>query len=402
MGSDGTVTILAYSGAVATPNAYLGDPANFENPVPSPSVTTTVSDCVVIRFWENTPGHDWTAPGGVTTRFQVTDNSVRGHRILAADEPKAVAGSTGAKSATPSGATQGVGWTVALEQSNTAPNAPILTAPAANAIIDRNSVQRFDWDFSDPDPGDSQSKYDLRYRLIGDAWTTVTDTTPTTFRDFAAATFADGDYEWQVLTYDAQGVAGSWSGSSFFTAADAPAAPTITAPTSGATVSSSETVTWSTPNQDAYQVQVLDGSTVVSDTGQVTSSTTRSITQEFPTNNVARTIQVRVRYGGLWSQWYTISVTVSFTPPETPVVTLAPDAATGSMTVSIVNPAPGAGVPATSYNDVYIDDGDGEERKATMLAPNTAWTYWTPRSGRDYDGSVSVTAVGDNGTAASS
>ena len=49
---------------------------------------------------------------------------------------------------------------------NTAPNAPALTSPAAGATLDRNITQRFAWNFNDPDAGDTQSAYEIRYQKI--------------------------------------------------------------------------------------------------------------------------------------------------------------------------------------------------------------------------------------------
>lgn len=291
---------------------------------------------------------------------------------------------------------------------NAAPNAPSLTAPADGATIDRNSTQRFDWDFSDPDAGDSQSKYDLRYRVVGTStWTDVTGSTPDTFHDFAAGTFAAGNYEWQVRTYDAQGVVGPYSGSAFFTAADPTGVPTIADPTSGSTVSADPAmVSWSTAGgQDAYQLRRVadnagspDTTTVYYDTGQVNSTTAWSASVPFETNNRYEHIQVRVLLDGLWSSWASIRVLVSYTPPAAPVVTLSVDNGTGSLWVDITNPTPGSGEPTAAYNAVEVDDGDGWERKATMLQPNYGWRYWTPVSGRDYSGNVRVVTYGDNGT----
>lgn len=300
--------------------------------------------------------------------------------------------------------------TVEAGSFNAAPNAPILTAPADGSTIDRNITQRFDWDFSDPDTGDSQSKYDLRYRVVGTStWTEVTGTTPNTFHDLAAGTFSAGDYEWQVRTYDAQGAVGPYSGSSFFTAATAPSEPTITDPINGATVGQNETVTWSAPDQAAYQLRrvadnagAADTATVYEDSGEVVSATARSRAVTFATNDRYEHVQVRIKDNGLWSAWASVRVQVSWTPPPTPVVSLLADDDAGSLIVTVTNPAPGAGEPAVSYNDIFVDDGNGEFRAATMVTPNTSWTYHLPVSGRDYAGSVRVEAVADNGITASS
>lgn len=259
-----------------------------------------------------------------------------------------------------------------------------------------------------PDPGDSQSKFDLRYRLIGaPSWTDVTGTTPNQFWDAVGGTFAAGDYEWQVRTYDSQGAVGPYSASGFFTAAPAPAAPTITAPTSGATVAITDTLTWSTPDQDAYQVRrvadnagTADTATVYWDTGVATDATTRTLPVAFPTNNRWEWLQVRVKDGGLWSPWASVRVQVSWTPPPVPTVTLVSDAGTASIGVIITNPAPGEGEPTVAYNDVYVSaPGYPEKRLATLVPPNSTWTFRTPAlDGTPY--TFRVEAVATNGTTA--
>jgi hypothetical protein len=287
---------------------------------------------------------------------------------------------------------------------NAAPNAPTLTGPANNATIDLTAVQRFSWTFSDPDAGDSQSKFDLQYRIGAGSWTTATGTTPNQFNDFAANTFAANTYEWQVRTYDSQGVVGPWSSSFFFTAANPPSAPTITAPISGGTIGvTPTTVTWSFPTQQAWQVRrvadsagAADATTIYYDSGQVTDTITRALSLAFPTNSRYEHIQVRIRSSGLWSTWADVRVQVSYTPPTAPTMTATFNTATASVAVVITNPAGGT---AVSYNDVYRNDGSGEIRIATSVAANGTFTDWTPAAGVNI---YRIVAVGTNGTSTSS
>lgn len=286
---------------------------------------------------------------------------------------------------------------------NVAPNSPILTAPIGSAIIDLGAVQTFAWTFSDDDPGDSQSAYDLRYRLIGaGSWTTVSATTPVNSRDIAASTFTAGDYEWQVRTYDALGTVGTYCSSAFFTAAVRPPAPSITAPADGATVSNTQNVTWSAPAQTAYQLRTVadasglpDPGTVYFDTGEVADSIARSLSVDFPVNNRTEHVQVRVKNAGLWSPWATITVTASYTSPAAPTFTVTVDDATASILVTITNPA---STPAAVSNAVYVreasDPGYGQ-RMANGLPPNTAWAFRSPASGIEYE--FRVLCTGDNG-----
>jgi hypothetical protein len=299
---------------------------------------------------------------------------------------------------------------IGLAPSNTAPNAPTLTSMTGSVTINRAAINRASHTFSDNDAADSQSQFNHYHRLVGaPTWTTITQVTPNQFYDFPASYFAAGNYERQVETYDSLGVLGARSSSSFFTAADAPAGPTITYPTNGQSVEQFETVTWSTPNQDSYQVRRVadlagapDGTTIYYDSGEIASSA-RSLALEFETNNRTEHVQVRSKFGGLWSEWASVAISVATTSPPTPQREIQPDPASGSLLVVIGNPAPSGGDPAAVHNDVYVNDGDGEERRATLQATNATWRYWTPKSGRDYTtGSIRIVAVAANGSTASS
>lgn len=299
---------------------------------------------------------------------------------------------------------------VGLRPSNVAPNAPSLIKPVGSTVVNRGAAIRCQWTFSDPNPGDVQSAYELRYRLTGAAsWTTVGASVFFTIHDLPAGTLAAGDYEWQVKTADALGVWGPWSPSGFFTADDPPPGPTITAPVDGATVDQTETVTWSTPDQDVYELRrvadnagVPDETTVYWTSGEVAETSTRSRQVTFETNTRAEHVQLRVKHDGLWSTWATIAVTVSYTAPPVPSFTVSADTATGSLLIQVTNPASTGEEPDTAYNDVYVDDGAGEVRRAAGVAPGGSWRNWTPVSGRDYSAAVRVVAVGDNGITSSS
>lgn len=292
---------------------------------------------------------------------------------------------------------------------NSTPNAPIPLTLIDDEVIDRAITNRAAWEFSDPDAGDSQSKYDLRYRLVGaPSWTTVSGTTPNSFHDFAGGSLAAGDYEWQVRTYDAQGLVGPYSSSEFFTAADRPGQPTITAPVNNASIPlPDQVVEWSAPGQDTYQLRrVADNAgapntaVIYQDTGEVNSSGARSRAVTFAVNNRVEHVQVRVKNDGLWSAWASVRVTVSYTQPAGARVTVTVDDQAGSLTVAMTNPTPVGDQPAASHHDVLIDDGDGHGmvRKARDVPAGSAWTYHRPRGGWDYAGRIAVITYGTNGT----
>lgn len=295
---------------------------------------------------------------------------------------------------------------------NQSPNAPTLTTLVDGSTVDINATNRAAHQFNDPDTGDSQSAFDHRYRPIGAAtWTSAYVVSPNQWVDYPAGTFADAvDYERQVRTYDALGIVGPWSPSGFFTGAVRPPSPTITDPANGATIGADEhLVKWSTPNQDAYQLQVLDGATVVYDTGAVrgnAGSTARSHLTPYPTNDVTRDTQVRYEDAGLWSAWYTVTNPVSYTRPPTPTLSIAASNSEGAVSVTLTNPTPATGEPAVSYNNMHVRDTSGRDRYRPAdgirfrkeLPLNPTVLDHLAASGVNYE--YRAEAVGSNGTTA--
>lgn len=303
---------------------------------------------------------------------------------------------------------------VAITKANNPPNAPALNFPAH---VNAAATNRLPWTFSDPDAGDSQSAFNLYYRAQGaSTWTKVAQSTPNNWWDAPAGTFTAGTtYEGQVETYDSQGVLGARSTSTFFDAQQPPDGPAIIDPANGQTIpADSYTGVISAPTVDASEWTLyaddgagnIDTATILHGPVTVTPADgdVRRYTFTGLANNVPVWWSVRTEDSGLWSApTQDVRTPVSYAPPPAPTFTVDLDPASGSALISITNPAPAPGEPSVSYNDVYIDDGNGKgfERKVTLLQPNTAWRYWTPPSGFDPAGNVRVTAVATNGTTAS-
>lgn len=309
-------------------------------------------------------------------------------------------------------------WVHDAEVVNDPPAAPSLSAPVAGVTIDTTVTQRFEWAFSDPNVGDAQSAYDLRYRAVGGpTWTTVSETTPNEHRDFTAATFVDGtSYEWQVRTYDDLGTQGPWSGSANFTGGGPPDAPTITAPANLGTVSTSmQLVTWSTSEQEAYQLRTVadsggtpDTGTVYFDTGTVVSTSARSRSVEFPVNPRTEHIQIRVRFAGIWSTWASIEVAVSYTVPPATTVTPSAYAPAECITITAVADAPTGGEPTPTGFDLFVrvaaggtpdlqrKVGDDGIRIAAGLAMGASFIDYRAVGTRTYEYRAKV--YGDNDT----
>lgn len=348
--------------------------------------------------------------GGFTERGRVSTTVSGSDRVMAVGDAAAPAGSVAARTATTSGSRRTHAQVVVLKVGNQEPNAPILTAPADGATLDRSVGQTFSWTFSDPDAGDSQADAELRHRQTGTTpWTTITGLGVSTSTVIAAGTFADATtYEWQVRTADSLGLWGPWSGSSTFTAEEAPPAPTITDPANLGTINSDPyTVAWSTPVQEAYQVRTVadaagspDPATVYEDSGEVVSTTARSRSMPFPVNGRTEHVQVRIRADGLWSPWTSVQITISYTPPAAPTATVTADIPEGAVSIAATHPAPAGSEPTVVAMDIYrrltADGGDGVLLPGAVgLAPGATHIDWTVASGAAYE--YRVRAIGDNG-----
>lgn len=410
-GYDDTYGIaVAYSGVSATDPIVDSD---FHVTHSRHSGKATIGDVavskggVVVAFaTDYTMTQQWSTATGFTERADTLGMAL-------SDRTFAKAGYAGVRTveATPT-STRCAKWVqacaISLRAANVAPNAPALAAPLTGAVLDREQGHRFSWAFSD-DEGDTQSAYDLRYKLVtGTTWTTLSAMSPSAFADVAPGTFDPGEYEWQVRTTDQGDLVGPFSASNTFTAITPPDAPVITAPTSGGTVNSNEyVVTWTATSQEAFQVRTLgdaadqtpDESVVHTDSGEVVNASLRTHTTTFAENGRVEHVQVRVRLNGLWSPWASHRATVTYTPPATPAFFISVRAEVGAIDVICQNPVPTGGQPDVAYNEVWVDDGDGLTLRATNLPPNTTWRYLTARSGVTYSPTnVRVKAIGVNGS----
>lgn len=405
------VVIAAYTGVDTTgPIDVSGGATGQSDTLTAPSVTTTVESTRVIACAGTENAASWTAgPSGTAVRL-LLDGVTNTYNVGLglADYPQTLAEATGTKSFTVDKSTsRWAAQQVALvPKPNTPPDAPTQTNPVAGASIDRASTERFTWDFSDPDTGDSQSKFDLQIRPQGSAVldVDVTEETPNEYHDLAGGTLTAGDYEWRVRTYDAEGAQGPWSGWEPFSAADTPDAPTITDPTSGQTIPTDPyTVEWSAAYQDAYQLRRVsddsgspDTSDVLLDTGTVASGSARARAVDFPDNNQWEHVQVRVERGGLWSSWDSVRVEVSYTAPAVPAATVVENDPTGAMSVLVNNGA----WPVDVSTPVFTGTGDGDIVGPTATDGTTDSHDWeavcvaTAADGGTFDVSVDGTVVG--------
>lgn len=344
---DDTATVAAANRAVECPSV-------------SPAGDGGVIVCICETAGTLGSGADaWTPPSGMTTAGNV--NLASGQFIaIGAAYLARTTGATGARTGTLDIDTSAsnfysheVGVTLVLAEPNLAPTSATPLYPDGGITVPFDEPTACTWLFNDPDSGDYQSKADFRHRLVGaGSWTTIL--TAVTLSDtylIPASTYADGDdVEWQVLTYDAAGeVAADWSPSAFFTAGLTPAAPTITSHSNDDIIgSSTATLTW-TGSGDEFQVRKVgddgagspDTATVFFDTGWVVEPGVLSYGLTFPVNDRTEHLQVRRKVSGLASGWASVRVSVSYTPPMAPDVTVTVhqvDGVDAALLVTVSNP----------------------------------------------------------------
>lgn len=281
---------------------------------------------------------------------------------------------------------------------NVAPTMPTNLSPSGGTPKDRGSAIRLSWQHNDAN-NDPQSQFDLQWRLQGEAtWNDVSQVTVNNYWDAPGGTFPQGTIEWRVRTYDQEGLSSPYSDIQTFFAGDKPANPTITAPANGAIVPvANPVVQWSSVGQTAYHVKVLDTNNNLLWEVQAISTNKAQTIQYSLANNTDYKIQVAIKNAdNLWSDFVTVNIHVSYTPPAVPIVTTTKGE--GIITISIDNPTPSGTQPNVSYNDLYRRK-QGESnwiRIATNIPADASFVDYTPASGQVYQ--YLVRAWGDNGT----
>jgi hypothetical protein len=311
---------------------------------------------------------------------------------------------------------------------NTAPSASTWATAAGAADVAASLL--VDWNFVDPDAGDTQSAYALR-RQIGTGaysyWNAATSTwgatevkniTSTSQVTLAAGWGADidPDYKFAVKAWDAADAVGPY-GSELVVTPSALVNPTLTAPAAAAVLSTSATTaTWTVAQQQAYRLRLYNstGVTTLWDSGWVTDTVARARSIDFVLAN-STTYQAGIQTRNAESLASTEArntFSVSYTAPATPTLTTVAGTPAGAITITITNPTPTGSQPAVSSNELWVrvaagGSADGERpvggtgvRIRTGLANNAAVIDWAAASGRNYQ--YLVRAIGANGTTADS
>jgi hypothetical protein len=283
---------------------------------------------------------------------------------------------------------------------NKPPGAPTNLVPEGGAQRDRTQTTTFSWQHND---ADGQSAYDFRWRLQGNELWNESGKISTTSKNrvIAANTFPQGPIEWQVRTYDQESLVGPWSATAIFSATEPSDAPVITDPVMNEIIPTSRiNVTWTAPEQEEYELQLVQGGTILWSETQVSNNRVVEIPYDL-INNTTYVIRLRTKLSAeLWSAWAETTFNTSFTTPAEPIVELFEWHEEGAIDVRINNPVTGAvGEPNVIYNDIYrriYGTDDPYMRIATGVSNNGVFRDYTPASGVTYQ--YYVRAWGDNTT----
>lgn len=245
------------------------------------------------------------------------------------------------------------------------PHAPTNLSPASTTI-DADLDRTLTWKYNTADSS-RQHKYELRYRLVGDAsWTTTGElTSAAPSHVLPGGTLPNGAlYEWQVRTWGQSPVAGPWSTSALLTTSSTPLV-TVIAPDTLITTSR-VTAAWdffdaegTTQTQWRARLLSASGDQLELRTGSDAASTTDFTTPVAD----ASTYQVGVSArdsSGLWSAEAFSTFDVAFALPPTPTVDVAWDVGSGSAVLTIDNPPENELQVPVAFNRVWraINDGD--------------------------------------------
>jgi len=287
---------------------------------------------------------------------------------------------------------------------NNAPNAPALTA---KSNCDATVAQIFNWVFSDPDAGDSQTAYELICTRVSDGAvmkdTAQVSSTASTY-SLPANTLANGiQYQWKVRAWDTSNVAGTYSSLGTFTTALAPTVVISSPATDGIVLATNGVVAGftfhsNTLTQGSYQVRLTDNNdNQLWSSGQL-SGTNNLLTIPYSLLNLT-SYKLKIT---VWDTYGLQSIEVvrlfstSFTPPAVPVLSHVDDNIKGQITLSISNPVPTGSQPAVDHNDIYRMASNETiwTRVATGIPNNGSYTDYSPQSGMNYQ--YQAIAIGVN------
>lgn len=194
--------------------------------------------------------------------------------------------------------------TVTFNNVSTVDATPTVTGVSPNGTVGYGDVS-FSWLYSIT-TGTPQRAYEIRYKVDGGAYVT-------TGKVISSATQAtvnvptSGTVDWSVRAYNQDDVASDWSSDLTFVNIAPPQAPTITS----ISATSRPVITWSSADQIAYQVQILNNGNVLEDSGMIYSGSNSYTSDEYyPDGTYLVKIRIVNQYGRT-SDWASSEFTLT-------------------------------------------------------------------------------------------
>ena len=266
-----------------------------------------------------------------------------------------------------------------------APQPPTNLSPSSEVKM-QDSIIRFSWLFKTEAQEDSQSKFDLQWSSNGgQTWNTITQTTTNQYYDMPTNTLPVGSIVWRVRTYNLDGLASEYSEQAAITIAGKPDTPTLTRPNTTENTSK-PLISWTASGQVMYQAQVLQGTNIVWDSGEVASTAGQVQVGVNLADNTSYTAKVRIKNQyDLWSDWASKAFTVDFELPNKPTFDIVKDLVRASIRLTVTNPTPD-GTGGFSYNEVYRRKVNGSWVKiASNIARNGTYEDCAMASSQPYE-----------------
>ena len=269
------------------------------------------------------------------------------------------------------------------------PNAPTNLSPNGT-VLDKDKSTVLSWRHNSVDTTE-QVYRQIRHRISTDNGATwggwIEGSKVATTSENLTVSGWEGRVEWQVRTWGAMTSGGSdgtgaspWSAVASFTLSSRPMA-TAVSPSETVVDRPHATFEWAHYQPDGrpqtgWQIQVLDGSTVVaSPSGSGT--TTSWDSPEILETGQSYTWRVRTRDNlNQWSDWDSATFTVNFTPPNPPTIEAEWDSR-GFMALSLAAVDDGTAPDTVSLTLQRSINGGPWETLAENLDPTTEYLDWS-------------------------
>ena len=204
--------------------------------------------------------------------------------------------------------------TVTFNNVSTVDATPTVTGVSPNGTVGYGNVT-FTWIYS-ISTGTPQRAYEIAYKVDGGSLVYPTGKVISSATQAIVNVPTSGNVEWSVRAYNQDDVASDWSSDLTFVNVAPPQAPTITS----ISATSRPVITWSSADQIAYQVQILNNGEVLEDSGMIYSgSSTYTADNYYPDGLYLVKVRIVNQYGRT-SDWASNDFTVASTltaPPFT-------------------------------------------------------------------------------------